>query len=317
MPVGLAAMIEFILTGTAGRYFFVSWRYAAFFLYPLVIVAGMIVLAIAASHSALIHSGLPYYRVLAPALAFAIFAALWLACTGMASLRYALDDWAFARDVVHHKRPQLEERLDRFARELARLARDTDADEVVVNGNSLGAPFSIVIVDRALQLDPLFGRRGKPLHLVSTGSSLLKLALHPAAAWLREAVARVANAPGVYWVEFQALVDVINMYKVDPVVALGLPATGKPIIKIIRIRLMVDEATYKRFRLNFLRLHRQAMMGNERRYYYDYYMLCGGPIPLSEWVTNHHATVAAFAADGALTDTWQSALPENSTGPAP
>jgi hypothetical protein len=105
-------------------------------------------------------------------------------------------------------------------------------------------------------------------------------------------------------VEFQALVDIINVYKVDPVVALGMPATGKPIIKIIRIRLMVEEATYKRFHLNFLRIHRQAMMGNERRYYYDYYMLTGGPIALADRVENPDAAVAAFNTDGALTDDW-------------
>ena len=121
---------------------------------------------------------------------------------------------------------------------------------------------------------------------MSSGSSLLKVALHPAAAWLREAVGRVANAPSVYWVEYQALVDIINVYKVDPVVALGMPATGKPIVKIIRIRMMVEEATYKRFHLNFLRIHRQAVMGNERRYFYDYYMLCCGPIALSDRVEN-------------------------------
>ena len=40
---------------------------------------------------------------------------------------------------------------------------------------------------------------------------------------------------------------------------------------------MVEEATYRRFHLNFLRIHRQAMMGNERRYFYDYYMVCCGP----------------------------------------
>ena len=139
------------------------------------------------------------------------------------------------------------------------------------------------MVDRALRLDPQFGA-GKPIHLVSTGSSLLKVALHPAAGWLREAVGRLANARAIDWVEYQALVDIINVYKVDPVVALGLPATGKPVVKIIRIRLMVEEHTYRRFRLNFLRVHRQAVMGNERRYFYDYYMLCCGPLPLARWV---------------------------------
>jgi hypothetical protein len=151
-----------------------------------------------------------------------------------------------------------------------------------------------------MQLDPQLGRGGKALHLVSSGSSLLKVALHPKAGWLREVVARVANAPAVYWVEYQALVDIINVYKVDPVVALGLPPAGKPIVKIIRIRLMVEEHTYRRFRLNFLRIHRQAVMGNERRYFYDYYMLCCGPIALPERVANPDQTVSAFGADGAL-----------------
>ena len=47
---------------------------------------------------------------------------------------------------------------------------------------------------------------------------------------------------------------------------------------------MVEETTYRRFHLNFLRIHRQAVMGNERRYFYDYYMLCCGPIALTDRV---------------------------------
>jgi hypothetical protein len=112
----------------------------------------------------------------------------------------------------------------------------------------------------------------------------------------------VANAPSIYWVEYQALVDVINIYKVDPVVALGMPATGKPIVKIIRIRMMVEEHTYRRFHFNFLRIHRQAVMGNERRYFYDYYMLCCGPIGLADRVEYPDRAVAAFGSDGALID---------------
>ncbi len=135
---------------------------------------------------------------------------------------YALDDWYFARDFIHRARTAVDARLDRLAAELVRLVRETDADEIVVHGHSLGAPLSLCVIDRALQLDPQLGARGKPLHVVSTGSSLLKVALHPAAGWLREAVGRVANAPAIYWVEYQALVDIINVYKVDPVVAVGI-----------------------------------------------------------------------------------------------
>ncbi len=301
-PLGMAALFEFILTGTAIRYFIVAWRYGAYFLFPFAYIFGMAWLAISATRFTVIHLSLPHPFVLAPILWFAIFVTLRWTFGRMVHIGYALDDWYFARDLVHRTRGALDQRLEHLAHELVRLVQETDADEIVVDGHSLGAPLTIIVIDRALQLDPQLGRGGKPLHLVSSGSSLLKVALHPAAAWLRDAVGRVANAPSVYWVEYQALVDIINVYKVDPVVALGLPPAGKPIVKIIRIRHMVEEHTYRRFRLNFLRIHRQAVMGNERRYFYDYYMLCCGPLPLTERVEQPDQAVAAFAADGALVE---------------
>jgi len=42
------------------------------------------------------------------------------------------------------------------------------------------------------------------------------------------------------------------------------------------------------------------VMGNERRYFYDYYMLCCGPIALQHRVEKPDWAVAAFAADGAI-----------------
>jgi len=269
-PLGIAALMEFVLTGTVIRYFVIAWRYGAFFLSPLIYLLGMMWLSIAATRFAAIHIGLPFRLVLAPALWLAFFAGLRWTFGRMVHIGYALDDWYFARDFIHRVRPVLEKRLDVLAHELVRLIRGSDADEIIIDGHSLGAPLSLVVLDRALALDPQLRAGAKTLHVVSTGSSLLKVALHPAAGWLREVVQRLANTPGIYWVEYQALVDIINVYKVDPVVALGLPPTGKPIVKIFRIRMMVEEHTYRRFHLNFLRIHRQAVMGNERRYFYDY-----------------------------------------------
>jgi hypothetical protein len=304
IPLGIAALLEFVFTGTVFRYFAVAWRYGLFSLYPLVALGGMIGVSILLPLAVMRAANFPYFALwgtgLGMGLGIAVFALLWRIVGPLLQLRHALDDWCFARDMAHRARPQLDERLDLFARELIRLARDTDADEIVIHGHSLGAPLALAVIVRALQFDPQFGRRGKPIHLVSTGSSLLKVALHPQAAWLRDVVKTVANDPAIFWMEFQALVDVLNTYKVDPVVALGLPRTGKPIIKIFYIRQMLEEATYRRFRLNFLRIHRQSVMGNERRYYYDYYMLCCGPIAIADRGEDPDRAVAAFAADGAL-----------------
>jgi hypothetical protein len=297
---GIAALMEFVVTGTVIKYFIIAWRYGAFFLFPLVYLLGMAWLSIGLTRLAVGHLGLPYPMVVAPLLWCALFLVLRFTFGRFAHIGYALDDWYFARDFIHRARPALEARLDRLAEALVGIVRDTDADEIVIDGHSLGAPLSLSIVDRALKLDPQLGSRGKALQIVSSGSSLLKVALHPAAGWLRDTVGRLANNPAIYWVEYQALVDVINVYKVDPVVALGMPPTGKPIVRIIRIRMMVEEHTYRRFHLNFLRIHRQAVMGNERRYFYDYYMLCCGPIALRDRVDDPDGAVAAFAADGAL-----------------
>jgi hypothetical protein len=81
-------------------------------------------------------------------------------------------------------------------------------------------------------------------------------------------------------------------------------------VRTIHIRSMVEEHTYKRFRLSFLRIHRQAVMGNERRYFYDYYMLVCGPIALFDRVADPDRSVEAFAADGGLTTTTLQAIPE-------
>ena len=55
-------------------------------------------------------------------------------------------------------------------------------------------------------------------------------------------------------------------------------------------------------RANFFRLHRQLVMGNEKRYFYDYYMICCGPMQLQERVLRPELVVPSFAPDGSLID---------------
>lgn len=299
IPSGLAALAEFILTGTVFRYLWWAWRFALFFLCPAVFIAGMIWLSLGLAHIGARPMGLPPSWPVRATIAVVLFGILWRTLGHKFELDHALDLWSFTRSFVHRTRPGLEQRLDHFARELGRLVRESDADEIVVHGLSLGAALALVVVDRALKLDPDLAN-GRRLNLVTTGSWVVIAALHPASGWLRAAVGRVVKAPAIYWVEFQSLTDPVNFYKVDPVVALGMPRAGMPVLKIIRNRAMLSEATYRRFRFNFLRIHRQTVMGNEQRYYYDYHMLCCGPLPLAERIEKPHEALSDFAADGAL-----------------
>jgi hypothetical protein len=81
---------------------------------------------------------------------------------------------------------------------------------------------------------------------------------------------------------------------------LKLPDTGRPMIRRVHIRDMLEAATYRRFKANFFRLHRQLVMGNEKRYFYDYYMICCGPLRLETRVLRPETVVPSFAPDGSL-----------------
>lgn len=295
----IVAFGDFILTGTAFRYLAVNWRYGLFFLYPVLLLVGFAALA-AYGATYLARLGLPLPYLLGPLIALAIFSILIVWPGRFLLLGYMMDDWIFAHEFVHRSRPGLDARLDDFAKTLAGVLREGGYDEVVFAAHSLGCALKIVVVDRALQLVPDFGKNGERLVLLSTGSSILKIAFHPKGSWMKEAVARVSANPAVFWVEYQSMADPISFYKVDPIAALKLPPTGRPIIRRVHIRDMLEAKTYRRFKANFFRLHRQLVMGNEKRYFYDYYMICCGPLRLETRVIKPETIVASFAPDGAL-----------------
>jgi hypothetical protein len=58
--------------------------------------------------------------------------------------------------------------------------------------------------------------------------------------------------------------------------------------------------TYRRLRGDFFRLHRQFMMGNDKRYFYDYYLTCCGPLALCVAVAAEQRLTLLFGPDGAL-----------------
>lgn len=296
VPCAIRAFADFIWSGAAFRYFAVNWRYGLFFLYPILIILGFAAIGFAAAWYAA-EWGLPV--LLVPAGALLVFALLTIWPGRFLLLPYMLDDWLFAYELVHRSRPGLDERLDLFARDIATRLRAGGVDEIVFSGHSLGCALKVEVLDRALRMVPEFGTRGEQLSVLSTGSSLLKIALHPAAGWLKAAVERVSRNEAVFWVEYQTMVDIISFYKVNPLQALRLPDTGRPTIRRVHVRDMLKPETYRRFKGNFFRLHRQLVMGNDKRYFYDYFMVCCGPFRLMTRA-DRPETVTAFSADGAL-----------------
>jgi hypothetical protein len=190
--------------------------------------------------------------------------------------------------------------LERFTAEVTAALHDPDADEVLLSSVSLGAVMLIEAIDRIFGREPNAGVYFRRAVFLTVGSSILKIGLHPAAERLRRLVGRVGAEKDVYWAEYQAKVDPINFYKTDPVADLGNPKAGRPIVQQIRIRDMMTEADYRRAQRSSLHLHRQFVMPNGRRYFYDFYQISFGPMALGFRIRVGDRAASFFNAAGRL-----------------
>jgi hypothetical protein len=268
---GGGALAAVLLEGTLARYAAAHWRYALFALSPLLPLAGLAAALLLAALA--VQNG--EARLALPAIAVAGLAA-WGA--RRLKLGLLLADWAFARDLALGTDPPQSARIGQFAGAIL-ATRGAAADEVVLAGHSLGAVLLVQALAEALRRDPRLLDHAPRLVLVGLGSSVLKVALQPGAARLRADLALLAGAPGFEWVDLASRRDALSFERSEPVRTLGLPGRG-PRRESIHPRDMLDAATWARVRWNFLRLHRQYVMGNGRRYFWDFGLMACGPLPV-------------------------------------
>ena len=288
---GLVAVLDFAAQGALWGYIRTSWRYAIFFLYPLLVFMALLAIAWTAGAFAATASA---SRLIGAAAGAGAFVALLFGTGRWLYLFELFDDWIFSRAYVWHGNQVLEQRFNAIAREICAAARSGDADEILVLGHSLGAVLAVDLLDRAIKLDPALGSNGTRVALVSVGSSILKIGLHRRAERFRAALARVASAPRIFWAEYQALTDPMNFYSTDPVAELGLLPTGRPVVRRVWFKQMLDTPAYRRIRRNFFRLHNQFVSGNTRRATYDYFMLLCGPLSVTYQILLPDGFISAF-----------------------
>jgi hypothetical protein len=301
---GAVTFADIIATGTAGRYFTANWRYGMFFLVPFLDVILFAVIAVAAGGALAMVMPSAAVGVIAGAMVAVLVFVLLLRWPGERwRVGQGLADWIFARDYMLGRRPDVEARIEAFADRVIACARRGDADEIVVAGHSLGATIVIDLVARAIARDPSLGRHGPAICVLTVGATIPKLALHPKGEWLRQKVRRIADEPSLAWAEYQARDDVISFHKFDPVRLRRFDTVSEPgglVIRRLQIHEMLAEASFRRFRFNYMRLHYQFVMANERRALYDYFMLLSGPVPFRRTINQPNGPDDLFAADGSL-----------------
>ena len=270
---GTAAFGDFIVSGTAARYFKANWRYAVFFLGPFVNVVlfaaigagvGVALAAWLASTTAGVSGDL-LSALIGVLVALCVFTLLLRWPGQRWRLRQGFADWVFAREYMLGRRPDIEARVEAFADRVIACARRAEVDEIVVCGHSFGAILVIDVLARAYARDPDLGRRGPRLCLLTIGATIPKLALHPAGEWLRAKARRLAEEPSLSWAEYQARDDIISFHKFDPVRLRRIDdanPSASPIIRRVQIHQMLTKDSFARFNNSSpvaLQLHAAAL----------------------------------------------------------
>jgi hypothetical protein len=311
---GVLAFFDFTWNGALWRYLRTAWRYAMFFLYPYcALLAAFFV------YEGLVRLALSWAGLSAPAAL-----AGGIACGGAAvyylvrhtHVGHLLDDWNFAREIARRNDPLIAARLKRAA---ARIMAEPSDGEVLVVGHSLGAVLATTFIDDALHEAAAAPARPRPIAFLALGSSILKIALHDAARGLRETLGRINASGRVAWIEYQALNDVMNFYRSDPVKVLGLDGPS-PIVRQARFSRMLDPSFYARIKRNFFRLHCQFISGNDRRAPYDYMMTICGPFSPAALAASRAGAINWIDNAGAITPAGEAALhpqPDANREPVP
>ncbi len=296
-----------VFAGTIARFWKAHWRFATFITYPHFV---LLLEAICCAGIAFLFEkgldaiGIPdLFSITAAAAVFVALLGTVLKYTeNQTYVLYLLSDTIWTWEFSHRQRAEWDQRIDRFAKHLVKVARTSDADEIVIVGHSSGSFLGTEILARALQLDPALGRRGPRIVLLTIGGNFPIVGFHAVSQDFRDNLRRLAVEPSIDWIDCQSRKDVMNFYPFDPITGHDIdagPSRRNPTIVPIRFRDIVKPEHYDVFRWKFFRLHFQFVMANERPHAYDFFMIVCGPVPLHERMAYPEAALAIATGDAA------------------
>ena len=296
-----------VFGGTIARFWKANWRFATFITYPhvLLLLEALCSLGVALGFAAGLDAlGIPgpFSVVAAMALFVALLGTVLKYSENQTYLLYLLSDTIWTWEFSHRQRPEWDERIDRFARYLADVARSSDAEEIVVVGHSSGSFLGAEILARALKLDPDLGRHGPRIVLLTIGGNFPIVGFHTVSQNFRDHLRLLAVEPSIDWIDCQSRKDVMNFYPFDPIAGHGIEVGAlrrNPTIVPVRFREIIKPEHYNLFRWKFFRVHFQFVMANERPHAYDFFMIVCGPIPLTERMARPEAALAIATGDDA------------------
>lgn len=273
---GFKAGFDVVWQGGAWRYLRNAWRFGLFFLFPFLFVAAGLALAvnIAAIPSTFELSS--WWFLLALPAGYLVFRHGVVPFSDRYHVLHLLADWRLAVAVAENRR-EVDAFIERAAGEVG-SALEGSADEILVTSHSMGANFAISVVARLLETSP-DALKGRRLVFVTLGGAALQCSLLSSASLLRQRIGVLARHSSVDWFDIQCLTDPIHLYKCHTVALSGHANAPQPKLVFIRFKHALSAERYQKNRRDFLRMHRQYVLGPDQPSGFDFTLMTAGPLP--------------------------------------
>lgn len=258
-----------------------AWRFAAFFVFPFLYMAACILVSVLVGLVPILL-GLPLlHLVWSLPLGAILFRGVLVPFAERLHTRALFANWQMAIKVARENDPEFNDWVDRHV-EALRSAFEEPADEYVITSHSMGSNLAVQVVGRVLEEDPAFFR-GRAVIFATLGGAALQCALLRSAAGMRQRVRLIAECSDIEWVDVQSLTDIINFYKANVPEACGHADVRQPRHIRLRFRNVLSDDHYRRIKRDFLRVHRQYVLGPSRRGNFDFTLFTAGPFAALEF----------------------------------
>lgn len=278
---GYCAAVHVVVQGGALGYLRHAWRFGLFFLFPFLFVGLAMALSLAIAALPVLF-GLSYWLFgLSVPAAVGFFAFLFVPYSNRFHTLHLFADWRLAVAVAREDdsvRLWVEKSADDILQALKQ-----NADEVLITAHSMGASLAIAAIGRVLEKEPdAFAARD--VTFVTLGGAALQCALLSSATTLRRRVGVLARNRDVLWFDIQCLTDPIHLYRCHTVALCGHEDARQPKLVFIRFKHALSPERYKKNRRDLLRMHRQYILGPDRKSGFDFTLMTAGPLPAASFV---------------------------------
>lgn len=274
---GFASALHVAFNGGLWGYFRHAWRFGLFFLFPF-LLAGLM------TASALVVAFFPHGLNLSSwnllwsvPLAGLLLQQILLPLARKLHTLHLFADWEMAVAMARLDRPDFNRWLENCVG-AAREAFSEEADEYLISSHSMGSSVAAHVIGMLLERQPDI-LAGKRVVFATLGGAILQCALMRSAQALRARVGAIARAKEIFWFEVHCLTDAIHFYKTRVVALSGYSQATQPSIAYIKVKHMLSPDRYRRIRRNFLRVHRQYVLGPDVRAPFDFTLMTAGPLP--------------------------------------